>query len=290
MPDRDSELKALASAIGGVSPPPDEPPAGAPESGPPPASPAPKEGEGGAAAAKETPAGAPSEDGKTAPVKPQLEDLLKDPELGPALQSWKDKSAANSVQTALEQERARSQQQLQSDNLQKWVDYFGQFSEEERVELFARDPKIAAKFAEVQNVVAQQSQSISSDQVATTAQVYAYAHQISVYNKMLADSGLPEDKLQALKPDNFTHLGAAGVNAWGQAIFAALLEHQTSQKLEAELKTRWEAYKQEHLAELEPGYVPESSSGGGPTGPKKDLMTTDSNVLLEDALVRRGGK
>lgn len=228
--------------------------------------------------------------GGTAPPQ-TVEDLLKDPKLAPLIQRWADKSAAAQVRTAVGQVQAEDQQAQQQANMEAWSNYFAQFSKEELAEVLAESPEAAQAYGAVQQYTAGQHQGASQQEVATAAQVYSYGHQISVYNGLLEASDLPQDQKDALKPENYTHLGAAGINTWGQAVQAALIKHEAQKAAKTEIDTRWEATKQERLAELEKEHPGAAGSAGAPGAPGLPLIETPDEVLLESALGKKpGGK
>jgi len=171
--------------------------------------------------------------------------------------------------------------------MQQWADYFGGFAQEELGELLASNQNLATRYAEVQHWQAGQQNAASSDQVAAAGQVYAAASQIRTFNSMLEESDLPPEKLAELKPENFTHLGTPGLAEWGKAVYSAILAHRTEEAVNNELKTRWEAYKQEHLAEIDGDTPPEAHAGGGPGPRRMDIMSTPSEVGLEAAFNKK---
>lgn len=223
--------------------------------------------------------------GEEAP-KLTVEGLLKDPEVGPQLQSWADKSAAAQVKSATERLQTDQQQAYSSANMGQWDNYFRQFNQEELGELLAQDQQKASAYSRVQAWRQEQQQAAGSDQIATAGQVYAYAHQISVNNSLLADSGLPQEELAELAADKFTHLGAEGVTTWSKAIQTALIKHQAEAEIQKGLDTRWEAYKQEKLADLDPDGSLAGSRPGSPT-PSDLPIDTPSELLLEAGLEQR---
>lgn len=296
------EPNELAAAIEGVSPEPEpEPSSGSPSNQPDSELTKPPEGEpaspgDGEPADKKPPPGDGGEPPEPLTISEatKVEDLLKTP-LGPVLQQWADKAASAQVKAAVEQERANAQQTSDAAEMQRLDSYFSQFSEEELGEVLAQSKEVSAKYAEVQRWKEGQVQAGSTEQVAAAAQVYSYVHAIRTYNSLLEASDLPQEKRDELKPEKYTHLGAAGINEWGKAVYSALVQHEVQKAVDKELETRWEAYKQEHLAELgldEGEAPPGGGPPGSPTPAKLPLMETSSELLLEAALEgkqRRGG-
>ena len=222
----------------------------------------------------------------------RFKELLRDPELGPEAQSWADKSGAAQVKAALDQAGTQSQQHAQDANMEQWSNYFSAMSQEELGQALAESPDAARAYAAVQQYTAGRQQNLNSQQIATAAQVYSLTSQINIYNKLLEEADLPQDVRDTLKPESFTHLGPPGINAWGQAVTAALIKHGIQKATETEVNTRWEATKQERLAELDQDHPGAASSAGSPSPGNLDLISTPDDVLLENALVKRnrGGK
>ena len=100
--------------------------------------------------------------------------------------------------------------------------------------------------------------------------------------KVLDASGLSDEVKATLKPENFTHLKAEGVVAWGSAVFQALVTHESEKGVQALLEEKWEAYKEEHLAKID-GDRPPIARGRQAKG-VSDLLSTSSEDLLESAL------
>jgi len=226
------------------------------------------------------------------PVAPQtVEDLLKDPKLGPSIQSWADKGAQAQVRAVEGRVQAAGEQAAEQANMEQWVNYFAQYNKEELAQVLAESPEAAQAYGAVQHYQANRRQGVDGQEVQTAAQVYSIGHQITTYNKMLAGSDLPQDQKEALNPEKFVHLGASGINTWGEAVHAALLKHEVAKAVKTEMDTRWEAVKQERLAELEKEHPGAAGSAGSPGAPGMDLLGTPDEVLLEAAFrTKPGGK
>ena len=236
-----------------------------------------------AAAEAEAPAGAtPAEEGGAAeqPQEPKLldvglDELLQDPELGPLVESY--------AQSKAEQEaRQKAQQAQQEALLAQWQAYFQALDDAELAEAL-QDPQRRQAYLAVHQWQQQQAQVQAEQLVQQRAKVQAYAEQIRTLDRML--QRLPEEKRKELDPRRYTYLGEAGIGIWTQAVLDAVSDHMAEQRIQAELEKRWEALRQERLAELERETpVP---SGLQPSGPLPDLMTTDPQTLLELALQGR---
>lgn len=219
----------------------------------------------------------------------KLRALLDHPELGPQLQEWADTGAVAQVRSALERQRpqiaADAKQQAED---RHWDEHFKEMSPEAVHEEIARDPKAAAAYAQYQ-VRQQSSQAMSPEAVKEASQLHAYGIQVATYNQLLEESDLPKEVKEKLGAGNFTEMGGAptgiqGIVAWGNAIYGALIDAEAAKLVEAKLEERWEAYRQEHLAEIDGDRPP--MSRGRKASLLPDLMDTPSEVLMEKALTQ----
>lgn len=216
----------------------------------------------------------------------QLADLLQHPVLGPQLQSWADRSAAAQVRAALEREGVAAQQRAaQNAQMAQWAAYFQGMDREELAEALT-DPETFQAYSAVQQWQQQQQAAHNQIQVAAQAKVQAYAEQIRAIDALMQEAKLPKEKAAALDPQRYTHLGEAGISVWTNDVLQAIVDHQASQRIEAELNKRWEAFKQEKLAELDKS-IRTPTGPTSPSAPLPDLIATDSQVLVEAALRAR---
>ena len=209
------------------------------------------------------------------PLDVSLDELLQDPELGPLVEGY--------AQSKAEQEAQQKAQQVQQEALlAQWQAYFQGLDDAELAEAL-QDPQRRQAYLAVHQWQQQQAQVQAEQLVQQRAKVQAYAEQIRTFDRMLQN--LPEEKRKELDPRRYTYLGEAGIGVWSQAVLDAVLDHMAEQRIQAELEKRWEAVRQERLAELERETpVP---TGLQPSGPLPDVVATDPQTLLELALQGR---
>lgn len=232
----------------------------------------------------------PNEDasGNTDPLAGlELDDLLKHPELGSKLNSWKDKAASREAQTAVDRARpsieAQAAQRKQDELM---TNYFSNLEQEELARILASDTDIAAEYGRLQE---QAKHAPNPDENSTTALYHAYTLQVAQVNRTLNESGLSAEIKAGLDPNKFTHLGPEGIVEWSKAVNQAIIQEEVAKTLKAEFDSKWEAEKQDRLAkeEEESGgtrgkLVPPSRNGGPP-----DLLGTDNSTLFHSALEGR---
>lgn len=241
---------------------PDAKPSGSPEA---------KEGEEGAEGEKGKTEGDKGEEKKEEPKDPLTEltlaDLLKHPILGPMVHSWADKGASAQSAVAVDKAKVNWDEEATAKVLET---KFENMSEEELGRALS-DPETASAFAALVERRNKSRDEASEEAIATRGQRYGYAVEIGVYTEMIEKSDLPKEKKDELNPDNFTHLGANGITAWGAAVQLALLEHASSEKAKKLLEEKWEAYQEEQLGGggegSEQGRNGTDASSGTPRGP-----------------------
>lgn len=258
----DENLAALAGAIAGV---PEEP---KPEASVPPSEEKGKEpGEG----VSPPPDGLASLDFSD-PDK-AVKTILEHPVLGKVIQRWADKAAVAQVRAARQQERESTTQQVEQEAaVQRLEEHFSGLSPQELAEELASDSRAATAYGQLQAHKASQASPQDAEQ---QARVYATASVMQAYMQLVA--GLPEETQADLEPEKFAHLGDTAMTVWGEAIYKALVK--------TEVDKRWEAEKQNRLAELErarPDLMGGRRSSGSP-----DIMGTPSELLLEGALAQK---
>jgi len=208
--------------------------------------------------------------------------LLEHPILGPLLQSWSDTAGAAQVASALERERPTIAANAKVEELQRVEDeHFSGLTQEEIAEEISGDEEAATRYARYQQRKTAGAQP-NETAVVQASQLYAYASEVSAIQGLLEGSGLTAEVKDSLKPDNFTHLKTEGIKEWKKAVFQAIVTQEAMGLTEKELDAKWEAYKQEHLAEVD-GERP-AIVGGRKQGPADDLMSTDSSAILEKGL------
>lgn len=241
-------------------------------------------------------------EGKGEEGEDPLKDLAADPDgalkvllehsvLGPLLNRWSDRAGAAQVATALEQQRPITEAETKQAEAERAEDaHFSGMTQEQITEEIAGDEKAATAYARYQQRK-ESSGTPNADAIAQASQIYSYATEVSSVSGLLEESELPAEVKESLKPDNFTHLGAEGIREWKKAVFKAILTHEATGMAEKLKEDGWEAYKEEHLPELD-GDRPAVVSGRS-TGPLPGLIETPSEELLESALSTKkpkGGK
>jgi hypothetical protein len=229
------------------------------------------------------------EDGEEDPLKDLagnkagvLKILLDHPVIGPLLNKWNDKSAEAQVIASRERERPAIEADTRRSEVERNEDeHFSGMTQEQISEEIAGDEKAASAYARYQQRK-QAGEEPNVDAIAQASQVYSYTSRIAAVRELLEGSELPADVIESLKPEHFTHLKAEGIREWEKAVFKAIVTHEASGMAEKLKEDAWEAYKEEHLAELD-GDRPAIVSGRK-DGPTPDLLKTDSGTLLEGAL------
>jgi len=210
-----------------------------------------------------------------------LDALLKHPKLGPTLNSWADRAAASQVQAALSQAQpgieANTRQQLEDQAFDREVK---EMTEQELAEEL-RDPAFQKRYARWVDQ-SQTPTSLDPNAVAEVSQVFAYAAQIATYNRALANSGISQEVKDTLKSENYTAQGPDGLIKWGEDVMIALSNHAAEARASELLEERWEAFRQDRLAEQDGSRPPLTPGRKAP--PQLDLLGTPSDTLLEKAL------
>ena len=211
-----------------------------------------------------------------------VEAILAKPEFAKEIQSRADKAAAAQLQgktDALRRDvRAEVEQQVHDEQLTK---YFSGLSQEELSEAIASDKNLAADYARLQL----QSQSPdNSEEVSRAARVYSYSLQVSSLSKLMDDTELSAEVRATLDPKSFLDSAAAdgGMAAWSTAVQDAVLTAKSDKSVEKEMEKKWEAYKQDHLAENELDRP--TLKKGSKSNPVPELLEGSSSDLLEDAI------
>lgn len=215
-----------------------------------------------------------------------LDTLLRHPKLGPALNSWADKAAANQVKAALERERAQGKvegrQEAEAESRNRFFAELSKDKDELAKEL-AADDGLAAEYAGWR--AEQQERSSGSEEAAAAAQVYALAVEIQTVQSIIAKSGLPDDvkAKPELNPETYRGQGAAGIAAWRTAVTEAITAQKAEQLASGIAEERAEARVQERLAELDASRPGGLAVGGGRKAPPADLYKTPARVLAQQA-------
>jgi hypothetical protein len=223
--------------------------------------------------------------------KGALKVLLEHPKLGPLLNKWADSAAVAQVASALERERPTIEADAKRLEAERVEDaHFSDMTQEQISEEIAGDEGKATAYARYQQRK-EAGGTPNPEAIAQTAQLYAYTSEVASIRSLLEDSELTDEVKESLKPEHFTHLKTEGIKEWKKAVFQAVVTHEATAMAEKLKDETWEAYKEEHLAEID-GERPALISGRR-EGPTPDLIKTDSGVLLESALSvkpNRGGK
>ncbi len=217
-----------------------------------------------------------------------LKVLLEHPDIGPILNRWMDRASAAKVTTAVEEQRPITEAATRQAEAERAEDaHFGGMTQEQISEEISGDEKAATAYARYQQRK-ESSGTPNADAIAQASQIYSYAAEVSSVSGLLEESELSAEVKESLKPDKFTHLGAEGIREWKKAVFQAIVTHEATGIAEKLKEDSWEAYKEEHLPELD-GDRPAVVSGRS-TGPLPDLLKTGSEVLLESALSGKNKK
>ncbi len=211
-----------------------------------------------------------------------LKVLLEHPDIGPILNRWLDRASGAKVTTALEQQRPITEAETKQAEAERAEDtHFQGMTQEEISAEIAGDEKAATAYARYQQRK-EASGEPNAEAIAQTAQLYAYTSKVAAVKSMLEGSDLTAEVKESLKPEHFTHLKAEGIREWEKAVFQAIVTHEAVVMAEKLKEEGWDAYKEEHLAEID-GERPALVSGRK-DGPSPDLLKTDSGTLLEGAL------
>lgn len=231
--------------------------------------------------------GADVEEGDKDPFKGvDIKQLLKHPVVGPQLQQWSDRSVGPQVEQRLEAERGsivaserRTAEERQED------EHFASLDKDALAEELSANPKTAAAYARYQARLQAPTAPINPTAIARTSEVYAVANQMRTNTQLVEGSELSSETKERLKAENFADQGRDGLLIWGQEIFKALVEHEAGKLTDKDLEEKWEAYKQEHLVDLDGDRPP--TGPGRKTSPLPDLVTTPTPSLFEDAFEGR---
>ncbi|KKN29513.1 hypothetical protein LCGC14_0843250 [marine sediment metagenome] len=220
--------------------------------------------------------------------KGALKVLLEHPDLGPILNRWADNLAIAQVSSALERERPTIEADTKRSEAERVEDeHFSSMTPEQVSEEISGDEGKATAYARYQQRK-QAGGAPNAEAIAQTAQLYAYTSEVAAVRGMLEGSELTDEVKESLKPEHFTHLKTEGIKEWKKAVFQAIVTHEAAGMAEKLKEDGWEAYKEEHLAEVD-GERPALVSGRR-EGPTPDLIKTDSGVLLEGALSGKSKK
>lgn len=220
--------------------------------------------------------------------KGALKVLLEHPKLGPLLNSWADNAAQAQIATALERDRPAIEadtKRLEAERVED--EHFSGMTPEQVSEEISGDEGKATAYARYQQRK-EAGGAPNPEAIAQSAQLYAYTSEVAAIRGLLEGSELTDEVKESLKPEHFTHLKTEGIREWKKAVFQAIVTHEATGLTANELDEKWEAYKEEHLAEID-GERPAIISGRR-DGPTPDLIKTDSNVLLEGALSGKSKK
>ena len=223
-----------------------------------------------------------------ADAKGALKVLLEHPILGPLLNKWSDKAGNAQVATALEEARPGIEADAKRSEAERAEDnYFSSMSEEEVTAAIGSDPKVASAYARYQQRE-QAGEAPNATAVVQASQIYSYASEVALIKGLLDESELSDEVKETLKPDNFRHLKVEGIAAWKKAVFQAIVTHEASAIAAKEIADKKETLNEEIMADID-GERPAVTQGRR-EGPTPDLIKTDSNVLLENALSGKAKK
>lgn len=223
-----------------------------------------------------------------ADAKGALKVLLEHPDLGPILNKWADGAAVAQVTAALERQRPITEAETKQAEAERAEDaHFSGMTQEQITEEIAGDERAATAYARYQQRK-ESSGTPNAEAIAQTAELYAYTSRIAAVKSTLEESELSAEVKESLKPEHFTHLKAEGIREWEKAVFKAVVAHEATAMAEKLKEEGWEAYKEEHLPEID-GERPAVVSGRS-TGPLPGLIETPSETLLESALSGKSKK
>lgn len=209
----------------------------------------------------------------------ELSALLQHKDLGPRLQQWADQGAAAQVRSALERERARSQEAASTAEEAALRDYFSGLSQEELGRVLASDPDLAASYARLQQS-GKATTSADPAEVMAAAKTIAFGTIIHDTNTRATDAGV---KMEGdLDPQAFVRFGDEGLNMWVGKVNEAIIRSQVEKEVNASIETRYAAYLEEEAAKGNSRIRPTVNGRNAPIEP--DLMETPSRSLLEYAL------
>lgn len=217
-----------------------------------------------------------------------LKALLEHPVLGPLLNQWNDRSAVAQVTAAVERQRPITEAETKQAEAERVEDeHFSGMTREQISEEISGDEEAATAYARHQQRKQAKGEP-NAEAIAQASQVYSYAAQVASVSSLLEESELTAEVKESLKPEHFTNQGPEGIREWGKAVLQAIITHDATGMAEKLKEDGWEAYKEEHLAEID-GERPAVVSGRR-DGPQPDLMKTPSENLLESALSKKPEK
>ena len=216
-----------------------------------------------------------------------LKALLEHPVLGRKLQHWSDTAGNLRIRHAVDAERSsitataeRTAEEKQSDA------HFASMTKEQIAEEISDNKDAALAYAQYETrLKANAGGGLNPEAVARSSEVFAVTAQVRLNTEMLEKSELSPEVKEGLKPENYNKPGDEGLTAWGEAIFTALVTQEAQSLAEKLKEEQWDAYKQEHLAEID-GERP-NATGGRRASPVPDLITTPTDELWAEAFVDR---
>ena len=217
-----------------------------------------------------------------------VEQLLADEKLRPKLQSWKDSEAAKMLKG---KERELTQRLTPDIMKQAQLDalkiVFDNMDEDDLKDLLVQKPELAQAFAEVKARDTAPPK-VDDNEIETRATIRAYATSMRTWHQTVLNSDLDEATKASLDPETFLKdkVGEEGFLAWTTAINRAIIDSNVAKGL----KEQTEAAIQDRLAKEETTPGGALLTPGSRTSPVPDLMTTDSDVLLHQALQSSGAK
>ncbi len=217
----------------------------------------------------------------------ELKALLEHPVLGRKLQHWSDTAGNLRIRHAVDAERSsitataeRTAEEKQSDA------HFASMTKEQIAEEISDNKDAALAYAQYETrLKANAGGGLNPEAVARSSEVFAVTAQVRLNTEMLEKSELSPEVKEGLKPENYNKPGDEGLTAWGEAIFTALVTQEAQSLAEKLKEEQWDAYKQEHLAEID-GERP-NATGGRRASPVPDLITTPTDELWAEAFVDR---
>lgn len=190
-----------------------------------------------------------------------IKSIINHPVFGPQLQSWADSSASKAIRTALDQARSGWEADAHIEALSKRFDALSP----EELGRTLQDPEMSKAYSALIERRNKQLEDESTGEVARVAQVFGYAVQVKANMELLGGSDLPAEAKATLAPENFQHLGPAGVATWTAEIQKALAAHEGDKSAQSLLEKKWEAFKEERMGK---------GDGARRTNGSADIATT----------------